>query len=116
MSFGVERIIASGGATHSPLFMQIYADVAGKPLFVTREAEASLLGSAIVAAVGCGAQPSLTVAAQRMVGISHEYQPDAGRHAGICRLCPPVSRNVHAHAWPDANDAQNGGWLTSHSQ
>ena len=77
--FAVSRIIASGGATQSPLFMQIYADVAGKPLYITREPEASLLGSAVVAAVGAGAYADLVTASRQMVGISHVYQPDLDR-------------------------------------
>lgn len=78
-NFGVARIIASGGATQSPLFMQIYADVIGQPIYVTREVEASLLGSAAVAAVGAGAYPDLTTAAQCMVKVSTEYAPDAAK-------------------------------------
>jgi len=79
--FPVERIIASGGATHSPLFMQIYADVCGQPLQVTREPEASLLGSAVVAAVGAGLHPDLATAAQQMVAIERQFTPDPQRHA-----------------------------------
>jgi ribulose kinase len=78
--FHVERIIASGGATHSPLFMQIYADVLGKTLYTTKEAEASLLGSAVVAAVGAGAYPDLVEASRSMVTISGQYDPDPARH------------------------------------
>ncbi len=79
--FRVERIIASGGATRSPLFMQIYADVVGQPLYVTRESEASLLGSAVVAAYGAGLYPDLASASRQMVSISHEYTPDEASHA-----------------------------------
>ncbi|HHY57907.1 MAG TPA: xylulose kinase [Chloroflexi bacterium] len=79
--FQVGRIIASGGATHSPLFMQIYADVCGQPLQITREPEASLLGSAVVAAVGAGLHPDLPTAAQRMVAIERQFTPDPQRHA-----------------------------------
>lgn len=79
--FELGRMIASGGATQSQLFMQIYADVVGQPIAVTREAEASLLGSAVVAAVGAGAYPDLHSAAQCMVQVSHEYRPDPARHA-----------------------------------
>jgi ribulokinase len=79
--FHVERIIASGGATHSPLFMQIYADVCGQPLQITREPEASLLGSAVVAAVGAGLYPDLPTAAQQMVAIEQQFTPDPQRHA-----------------------------------
>lgn len=79
-NYNVSRIIACGGATHSPLFMQIYADVAGKSIFVTRMLEASLLGSAVVAAVGAGAYPDLVQASGQMVSISGEYHPDPARH------------------------------------
>jgi ribulose kinase len=78
--FELGRMIASGGATQSSLFMQIYADVLGKTIAVTREPEASLLGSAIVAAVGAKAYPDLPTAAQAMVQVSHEYCPDLARH------------------------------------
>lgn len=79
--FQVERIIASGGATHSPLFMQIYTDVCGQPLQITREPEASLLGSAVVAAAGAGLYPDLPTAAQQMVTIERQFTPDPLRHA-----------------------------------
>jgi ribulose kinase len=79
-NYDVSRIIACGGATHSRLFMQIYADVAGKPIYVTRVPEASLLGSAVVAAVGAGTYSSLSQASQQMVSITGEYQPDLAHH------------------------------------
>jgi ribulose kinase len=78
--FAVSRIIASGGGTRSPLLMRICADVLGKPLYVTREPEASLLGSAILAAVGAGAYADPVEAAREMVTISGEYQPDMKHH------------------------------------
>lgn len=77
----VERVIASGGATRSPLFMQIYADVLGKPMYTTRQREASLLGSAVVAAMGAGVYPSLVEASRNMVQEASVTQPDASRHA-----------------------------------
>jgi len=79
--FSVARIIASGGATRSPLFMQIYADVLGMPIYTTRCAEATLLGSAVVAATGAGVYPSLAVAASAMVEIVGQYQPNAEHHS-----------------------------------
>lgn len=79
--FQMQRIIASGGATQSPLFMQIYADVLGRSIFVTRETEGSLLGSAVVAAVGAGVYGDLHTASQSMVEVSREYRPDLACHA-----------------------------------
>jgi ribulokinase len=79
--FAVSRVIASGGATRSPLFMQIYADVLGMPLYITRFPEATMLGSAVVAATGAGAYPNLVQAAHNMVEVIDAYQPDLQRHA-----------------------------------
>ncbi len=76
----VSRVIVCGGATHSPVFMQIYADVIGQPLYVTRVPEASLLGSAVAAAVGAGLYSTLQEASRRMVNIAGSYQPDASHH------------------------------------
>lgn len=79
-NFTISRIIASGGATRSPLFMQIYADVLGMPLYTTRFPEATMLGSAVVAATGAGAYPSLVEASRNMVEVTGEYQPDLQKH------------------------------------
>ena len=76
----VERIFASGGATRSPLFMQIYANVTGQTIYIPHDAEASLLGSAMVAAVGVDLYPDFTAAAQQMVSISGSYTPDPYLH------------------------------------
>ena len=76
----VSRVIACGGSTHSKLFMQIYADVIGQPIYTTRVAEASLLGSAVAAAVGAGLYPTLQEASKHMVKITGEHQPDCARH------------------------------------
>jgi ribulokinase len=79
--FAVSRIIVAGGPTRSPLFMQIYADVLGQALHVTAEAEASLLGSAVAAAVGAQIYPSLAAAAQAMVATTGVYRPQPAHHA-----------------------------------
>lgn len=78
--FTVERVIACGGATKSQVYMQIYADVIGAPIFITRVTEASLLGSAVVAAVGAGAYPDLVTASQQMVQVTTSYQPNIENH------------------------------------
>ena len=79
-NYQIERIIACGGATRSPTFMQIYADVLGKQLYTTQQAEASALGSAIFAAVGVGAFPDVATASQSMVHIKDQFTPHANAH------------------------------------
>ena len=61
--------------------MQIYADVLGMPLYTTRFPEATMLGSAVVAATGAGVYPNLVEASHNMVQVTDAYQPDLQRHA-----------------------------------
>jgi L-ribulokinase len=51
----VDEVIACGGiAERNPLFMQIYADILGRPMLVSASAQTCALGSAIMAAVVAG--------------------------------------------------------------
>ncbi len=74
----IERIVACGGiAEKNSLFMQIYADVLGKPIFVSRSAQTCALGSAVAAAVVCGAYPSFEAAQAVMTGVKETaYHPN----------------------------------------
>ena len=52
----VERIINCGGiSVKNPLVMQIYADIMGRPLAISRSAQTAALGAAIAGAVAAGA-------------------------------------------------------------
>jgi L-ribulokinase len=52
----VERVVSCGGiAEKNDLFMQIYADVLGRPMFIAGSPQTPALGSAISAAVAAGA-------------------------------------------------------------
>ena len=51
----VDKVINCGGiAEKDPMFMQIYADVLGRPMFISGSAQTCALGSAIMAAVVAG--------------------------------------------------------------
>lgn len=77
----VDSIVASGGGTRSPLWLQMHADVCNRPIRTTRSAEACLVGGAVAAAVCAGAYPDLRAAAAAMVHTADEYLPDPGPHA-----------------------------------
>ncbi|MFP4329197.1 MAG: FGGY-family carbohydrate kinase [Spirochaetaceae bacterium] len=74
--FKIKEIIACGGATQSDLWMQITADVTGKPITIPEEQQAVSLGSAIAGAVGAGMYKDLKEAAGRMVRVSKKIEPD----------------------------------------
>jgi len=82
----VDELYACGGlAERSPLLMQIFADVTGKPLKVAASSQASALGAAMFAAVAAGPQKggyeSIVDSAAAMAGLKdHVYAPRADHH------------------------------------
>lgn len=55
----IERVVCCGGiAEKNPLFMQIYADVLGYPMYIAGSPQTSALGAAISAAVAAGTSAS----------------------------------------------------------
>ena len=82
----VTEVITCGGvAEKSPLVMQIYADVTGRPMKISRSAQTCALGAAIFGAVVAGARnggyDSVEAAQAKMTGLKPKtYQPDPRRH------------------------------------
>jgi L-ribulokinase len=73
----VKRIVCSGGiAAKNPLLMQIYADVTGCEMRVSRSDQSCALGAAIGAAVCAGAHPDFATAQAAMTGLKEiVYRP-----------------------------------------
>jgi len=74
----ISQIVNCGGiADKSPLVMQIYADVTGRPMKISRSAQTCALGSAIAAAVIAGAHKDFATAQKKMTGLkSTVYKPN----------------------------------------
>ncbi len=80
--FTVQGLYACGGGARSELWLQIHADVTGIPLYLPALThEASVLGTAICAAVGAGLYPDLKTAAEAMVSIEREIEPNPAHHS-----------------------------------
>ncbi len=79
----ISSVVNCGGiAEKSPLVMQIYADVTGRPMKVSRSAQTCALGSAIAAAVVAGAHKDYATAIKRMTGLKPQvFKPNAKAHA-----------------------------------
>ena len=75
----INEIIACGGATNSKLWMQIHADITGKPITIPEERQAASLGSAILASIAAGIYPSITEAADNMVKIKSVVEPNLSK-------------------------------------
>lgn len=69
--YTVDTVLACGGGTKNPLFMQAHADATGCTVVLPQEPEAVLLGSAMLGAVAAGAYPDVTAA---MTAMSHVGQ------------------------------------------
>jgi gluconokinase len=73
------RLVASGGALlHSPTWMQIVADVLGRPVVASAEPETTSRGAALLALESLGAIPTIEAIPAADGAI---YEPDASRHA-----------------------------------
>jgi L-ribulokinase len=78
----IEQIVNCGGiAEKSALAMQIYADVTGRPMKVSRSAQTCALGSAIAGAVVAGVHKNFAGAQKAMTGLKPKiYKPDRRAH------------------------------------
>jgi L-ribulokinase len=79
----VDQIVNCGGiAEKNALVMQIYADVTGRPMKVSRSAQTCALGAAIAGAVVAGEYRDCASAQKRMTGLkARVYRPNAKAHA-----------------------------------
>jgi L-ribulokinase len=92
----ISSVVNCGGiAEKNPVVMQIYADVTGRPMKVSRSAQTCALGSAIAAAVVAGAHKDYATAQKKMTGLKPEiYQPNPKAHE-IYRKLYPLYRTLH---------------------
>ena len=76
-AFSPKRIVLAGGASNSPLWLQIHADTIGAPIELTEVADAPALGCAILAAYGAGKFASIEEGCAAMVRSKSVIEPIA---------------------------------------
>lgn len=86
MGLELREIRLAGGATKSPLWCQIQADVYGTPTTVLREGECAVLGAAILGAVGAGVYKDVAEGVAKTVHVVDRYEPDADNHERYTEL------------------------------
>ena len=67
---------AVGGGSKSDAWIQLSADILGRPFMRPKITEAGVLGAAIVAGVGSGIFPSLAVGVETMVRPERTFEPN----------------------------------------
>jgi len=92
----VAQIVNCGGiAEKNPLVMQIYADVTGRPMKVSRSAQTCALGAAIAGAVVAGAHRNYADAQKAMTGVKKRvFTPNPQAHS-VYRELYPLYRKLH---------------------
>jgi L-ribulokinase len=92
----VEQIVNCGGiAEKNPLAMQIYADVTGRPMKVSRSAQTCALGAAIAGAVVSGAHANYAVAQRAMTGLKPRVFLPKPEHHQTYRQLYSLYRKMH---------------------
>jgi len=96
----VEQIVNCGGiAEKNPLVMQIYADVTGRPIRISRSAQTCALGAAIAGAVvagkKAGGHDTFAAAQKAMTGLKPVvFKPNPKAHA-VYRQLYALYRQLH---------------------
>ncbi len=95
----VKEVVNCGGlAAKNALLMQIYADITGRPMKISRSEQTPALGAAIFAAVaageGAGGYRSVAAAQKSMVVGGNEYQPIEKNHE-VYRHLYTLYRQLH---------------------
>ncbi|MBW3637716.1 MAG: ribulokinase [Armatimonadetes bacterium] len=99
----VERVVNCGGiAEKNPVVMQIYADIIGRPMLVSRSSQTCALGAAIAAAVVAECFDSFQEAQNTMTGIKDVvYTPNPDAHAVYQQLFALYGQLHDAFGTPD---------------
>lgn len=105
--FTATEITVGGGAAQSNLWLQIHADTSGLPVAVPENAEAPLLGCAVLAGVGAGLFSSIDEGIAAMVRRGRTIEPRAKessvyddlyrRYAMLYPALKPIVRQDKAH-------------------
>ena len=107
--------VLSGGGSRSRVWPQLFADILGLPITVTRSRETGALGAAIAAGTGVGLFSGFPEGAAQMVKLERQLEPDRSRaelyahryetYTLIAERMAPVWRRI---ALQDQRDPQIG--------
>ncbi len=95
----IKEVVNCGGlAAKNPLLMQIYADITGRPMKISRSDQTPALGAAIFAAVAAGKEAggygSVVEAQKSMTGSGKVFEPERANHQ-IYRRLYALYRQLH---------------------
>lgn len=94
MGAAPERLVAVGGGTRNPLWLQIVSDVTGLPQEVPARTIGASLGDAFLAGLGSGIVPSLDALDRDWVTIERVIEPEAA-HRERYKALYPLFRSLY---------------------
>ena len=99
----INELRAIGGGARSPRWLQLRADVFGKPVTSLQVSEAACLGAAILAGNAVGVYASLAEGVKATVRTAQRFEPDPREHARyaeryqrFCSIYPMLQAFNHA--------------------
>jgi sugar (pentulose or hexulose) kinase len=97
LGIDLTEIVVSGGGSHSPLFMQIFADVFGIPASRSVDGGGAALGAAMCAAAATGVHADIPTASAAMSTPRESFVPDpVGTHV-YARIADTVYHSIRDH-------------------
>jgi L-ribulokinase len=92
----VQQVINCGGiAEKNPLVMQIYADVTGRPMKLSRSAQTPALGAAMAGAVAAGKYASFAAAQKAMSGLKAKVYQSNKQANAVYRELYALYKQLH---------------------
>ncbi|MGH7103301.1 MAG: FGGY-family carbohydrate kinase [Acetobacteraceae bacterium] len=79
--YAIDFVLATGGGSRNPLFLESHADALGTPVAIGHEPEAVLLGAAILGAVAGAIYPGISAAMTAMSRVGRVIKPRGGATA-----------------------------------
>ncbi len=95
----IDEFRAVGGGSRSDAWVQLSADILGRPFSRPRITEAGALGAAILAGVGADVFASAEEGASHMVTVEHRFEPNVQRGAEYDRRYA-----LYRELWPRLKD------------
>ena len=97
LDIALTDIVVSGGGSHSPLFMQIFADVFGIPAARNIDGGGAALGAAMCAASAVGVHPDIATASAAMAARRQTFEPDPHSGDVYRRMADTVYHAIRDH-------------------
>ena len=96
MGFSPQKIVASGGSSKSPLFMQMKADILERPIHILDNPEAGGAGLGMICAIACGDVRDYQESISRFVRIAKTYEPGSADYRSRYRRFEIIRETIKA--------------------